>query len=342
MAGGTRVRIAAPLKQWFGWILPAEWIALGALVFAGLLIACGYPALAPRLEGGEVLQQLSSTAHYGTIVLVSIGLYAMVSLTRGMVRGNFSAAAFSRDVFQFLRLLLALMVALYLMLCFKWWSHLGPRLYDGAYLQMDQAAGALKRWILALDAALEIPHVFYFRIYAAAFVTSYALSIALAPSVFSRLVTAGAAVCVLGGASYMLAPAYGPLFFSLPQGSIMEETQRIMLEVSEAFRASNGATFDPYRFEAVLGAMPSLHVAHSVVICAYTWSMHRLLGLGYLMIVLYVSVFAVATHFHYLIDLPAGLLVAFVAVKLTDWLYGLRSEDPAPLQGRAAALALKA
>jgi hypothetical protein len=332
----------AALKRCFGWLLPAEWIVLGALAFAALMIASGYPVLAPRLEGGEGLQQLSSTAHYGTIVLVSIGLYMMVSLARGMLRGSFSSSAFSRDVFQFLRLLLALMIALYLMLCFKWWSHLGPQLYDGAYLRMDEAAGALKHWILSLDATLEIPHIFYFRIYAAAFVTSYALSIALAPGIFSRLVTAGAAVCVIGGASYMLAPAYGPLFFALPEGSIMEETQRIMLEVSEAFRASNGAAFDPYRFEAVLGAMPSLHVAHSVVICAFTWRMHRLLGLGYLLVALYVSVFAVATHFHYLIDLPAGLLVAVVAVKLTDWLYSLRGEETLPLAGRAHTLALKA
>jgi hypothetical protein len=58
--------------------------------------------------------------------------------------------------------------------------------------------------------------------------------------------------------------------------------------------------------------------------------------------VLYVSVFAVATHFHYLIDLPAGLVVALVAIRLTDWLYGLRGEEPLSLAGRMDTLALKA
>lgn len=335
-------RALAARKAWLGWLLPAEWIALFALALAGALIVRGYPPLVPSLEGGEVLRQLSSTARYGTIVLVSIGLFVAVTIARGALRRELSLGALGRDTALLLRLLFALIVALYLMLCFKWWSHLGPRLYDSAYMRIDELLSPVKSALLSLDATLDLPHLYYFRIYGSAFITSYAISIALAPGLFTRLVTAGAAVCVLGGASYMLAPAYGPLYFALPPDALMGETQRIMLEVSEAFRASGGAVFDPDRFEAVLGAMPSLHVAHMAVITAYAFRLNKLLGAGYLVIALYVAAYAVVTHFHYLVDLPAGLAVAAVAVKLSDWLHarheGARQKRPA----RAAALAARA
>jgi hypothetical protein len=47
----------------------------------------------------------------------------------------------------------------------------------------------------------------------------------------------------------------------------------------------------------------------------------------YLPLVVYIFVAAVSTRWHYLIDLPAGLALAFVCVKLAEWLL---PNDPEP------------
>ncbi len=66
------------------------------------------------------------------------------------------------------------------------------------------------------------------------------------------------------------------------------------------------------------GAFPSLHVGASAFACAFDLRHNRLRGLIYLPIVAAIAVSTIALRYHYVVDLLAGLLFAWLAVKAAE------------------------
>ena len=118
----------------------------------------------------------------------------------------------------------------------------------------------------------------------------------------------------------MVAPAIGPFIYE--QGVDQEITfaQNYMLEfysrsVNEGpeFLKTNGGS----NFTAGLAAMPSLHVASSILFTMYSWVYGRLLFPLYIIAVLFISVTAIASRWHYLVDIPFGILLAYISYKIS-------------------------
>jgi membrane-associated phospholipid phosphatase len=88
-----------------------------------------------------------------------------------------------------------------------------------------------------------------------------------------------------------------------------------------------GAAFDtfvrtrvppPGYFTLPLAAMPSLHAAHAMLFTALAFRRFPWLGACFLVILLFILFEAVASGWHYVLDLPAGALLAGFCLWLAD------------------------
>jgi membrane-associated phospholipid phosphatase len=68
-----------------------------------------------------------------------------------------------------------------------------------------------------------------------------------------------------------------------------------------------------------LAAMPSLHVASSAVFVYFAWKHERHLCWFYLPLFGFIMIEAVATRWHYIVDIVAGLGLTALAIFLVDW-----------------------
>jgi len=74
----------------------------------------------------------------------------------------------------------------------------------------------------------------------------------------------------------------------------------------------------PANLTAGLAAMPSLHAGGSFLFFLLAWKYARVLVPLFLILTLYILTAAITTRWHYLIDLPAGMAIAWASVKLAE------------------------
>ena len=82
-----------------------------------------------------------------------------------------------------------------------------------------------------------------------------------------------------------------------------------------------------------LAAMPSLHVASSAVFVYYAWVYERRLCWLYLPLFLFIMNEAVASRWHYVVDIVAGIGLTAVAVFIVEyffykWLADVGADQP--------------
>jgi hypothetical protein len=300
-------------------MLPAEKIILFGLAVAGLCLALGYPLLLPAVEGGAVLEKLTGTSNYLIILAAVTCFYLVLFIARSITERNFNVKQLLWNSLVLLRLLLATCVATYLMLCFKWWSHLKSTPYDAFYHSIDNALAPVVSFFYDASQWMGLPDDMYFYLFSLLFISAYIIIMVLNPAWFCRTLTANIAVMVLGGVAYMIAPAYGPFIYR--DNAFFMETQAAMRAVTNAFHSSGGTMFDAEKFEYALGAMPSLHIAHALIIAIYASAINRRLILPYALILFYIIIHASVTGFHYLIDIPAGIAITALAIIVTEKLH---------------------
>lgn len=94
-----------------------------------------------------------------------------------------------------------------------------------------------------------------------------------------------------------------------------------------------------YSLDPPHNCFPSLHVAHSFVSALSSYRVHRRLGVAASVSALAVALSTLFTKQHYILDVAAGIVLAFVAYAI--FLRGTRREDVPELDRRVApALAL--
>lgn len=209
-----------------------------------------------------------------------------------------------------------------------WMSLINPVLWDDFYWQTDQMARPL------VDAAFWV-HISADRfmpagehLYLFAFLAMFAGSI-IAHSmqrliVFRKVIFTAMLVHVLGALSYLVMPAVGPFLYEQGVNALETARQEHMYSGYQAliaggrpWIASQGSQF----MFAAVAAMPSLHVASSAVFVYYAWKHARWLGVLYLPLFIFIIFEAVATRWHYWIDVVAGLALTTLAIAITAALF---------------------
>ena len=330
----------APLQLSYGWAirLPLEArvaIAFTVIWLAGLL--AGLPISVPSQGHVLVLE-----VQYALPIFVSALLQLVFTFL--MHRRWQRAAA---DAFCIVRYTPLFALAIFLYYNFKAWMPLvNPRLYDAELYAIDQANAPVLRLFFALrhQIADALPYhvdLWYSVIFLGMFFLSLAVHAVLDTPFHQRRLMLGLCLILLfGGLSYSLMPAEGPFLFRSGPNDLAASSQRGMHAAFEEVRATG--ELPPGYFTAPLGAMPSLHVAFALFFTLWAVRSVKLLLVPYLPMLFWVVIEAAASGWHYLLDLPAGAVLALIAMRLADrWIVNGQApvaSTPAPLRaGRQSA-----
>jgi hypothetical protein len=245
-----------------------------------------------------------------------------------------------QDLMLFSRILFSVILIICLMQNCKLWSQLiHDEPFDAVYHAIDQQFQWLMDWVLATKEATRPPDFAYYTVYFLLFYIDLMVAAWHGHSVCQRIGIYFGCSMALGGFAYMIAPAYGP--FALPDDPFLAkglveieitEFQQQMLAFTERFRASGGEDYQPKDFMYILGAMPSLHVAHVWVAVLCVWRYSWSLGFINLLMALWITYMTVATRMHYLVDILGGLLVLALTIWLAEWMlkrWGIQDKKPA-------------
>jgi PAP2 superfamily len=208
----------------------------------------------------------------------------------------------------------------------KLWVHaINPALWDAQYLAVDNALHPLVAGARGFHNALAALGGPLDRLYLFAFLAMFGCSIIIHSSrsftVFRRVVLTAMLVHVLGGLSYLIAPALGPFVYENGVNQLEAQRQVFMLGAHKAALAGGVPWFSAHGSEFLatgLAAMPSLHVASSAVFVYFAWVHERWLSWFYLPLFAFIMIEAVATRWHYLLDIAFGLGLTGLAIFIVE------------------------
>lgn len=227
-----------------------------------------------------------------------------------------------------------------------WLPHINPMNFDAFYWRIDMAARPLvdlcmwlresMLWLIPYDAN------FYMISFIGLFYCSFLYHALRTPDHFGKLVVAVLLFQSFGAFAYLIAPAVGPFLYEPGVNPLITENQRAMLAFYQHSVAGGPdwiARHGGEGFTAGLAAMPSLHAGRAFLFLLFAWRYGRFLVPLYALLFLFIIVAAVASRWHYLIDIPAGVLLAWISFALAARVVPVRKEElpeDAPLVAQAA------
>ena len=262
-------------------------------------------------------------------VAIAIGLYVLLRAAKVAIgKSPANPVPLTQSIAVDLTLMFLFLVATYFHFSLKTWAHvINPALYDEAYYAIDlqfQPVLDLFDWIRAGFFTL-IPgaDALYQGAFLLLFISGFCSLAVTRDPVYPRFCIAVLLTMSLGALSYLVAPALGPFLFEDGLNQQATQAQAGMLWAHRQVEQQGMAWIKevgPAYFTGALAAMPSLHMTHAFVM---TYFIHQarspLVGMFFL-ICFWVTIESVASRWHYLIDLPAGLLLAAFIIWLTNWL----------------------
>lgn len=226
--------------------------------------------------------------------------------------------------------MLLFVLATYFHFSLKTWVQvINPNLYDDAYFAVDnwfQPVIDVFYWIRTnLFALVPSADDWYQAAFLLMFITGFCSFAVSRDPIYPKFCIGVLLTMSLGGLSYMIAPALGPFIFEQGLNAKATEAQAGMLWAHKQVLQYGMPwieTAGPKYFTGALAAMPSLHIAHVVVMTYFAVVVRSVLAPLFLLVCFWVLIESVASRWHYLIDLPFGLLVAIVVIWLTNRLCG--------------------
>lgn len=322
--------IAARGRRFLIWFfaLPAELgvaisiVAAFSLTALAIAAAYGAPLSIPR-------ERVSAALGVSAVlpVAIAIGLYTVLRIAKtNFGKRSASGPPLAQAIAIDLTMMVLFLVATYFHFSLKTWAPvINPDLYDELYYAIDRDLQPV------LDLFYWIRSTWFSRVpgadawYQAAFLLMFisgfcALAITRSP-VYPRFCVAVLLTMCLGALSYLIAPALGPFIYEEGLSAKATEAQAGMLWAHKQVRLEGMswiAEAGPSYFTGGLAAMPSLHMAHAVVMTYFICQARSVLIGLFLLTCGWVVIESVASRWHYFIDLPAGVLLAVAVIWLTN------------------------
>jgi hypothetical protein len=330
-------RLGKPSVDGGGWTvkfkaLPTEiYIALFMVALLLLLSALfGLPVVYPT---GERAGFVGIHYLYPLLGVAVWGLFALIGQKKALGR-------------TFLIALPCYAVVLFCHFNIKLWvPHINPLLFDQFYWDIDQALRPVVLLCMAIRRAMVaiIPYKanFYMIAYIAMFYGSFCYHAVRTPEKFGELVVAALLVQTLGTIGYLLAPALGPFIYEAGVDPTITGGQQGMLAFHNEWVAQGPewlARNGGVNFTVGLAAMPSLHSASAFLFFLFAWKYGRVLLPLYAFTLFFILVTAIASRWHYLIDLPVGMAIAWGSARAAERLarpsngiVGAEDSEPVPV-----------
>jgi membrane-associated phospholipid phosphatase len=206
----------------------------------------------------------------------------------------------------------------------KLWAPLiNPASYDHIYNVIDQKCFFWMDPLISWRGQFHYDWLdnLYFYVFVFMFFCSFIVHSLKSNNEFRRVFLASALVQAIGAVSYLIAPALGPFIYHHGVNDHVTDAQQAMFKTHQALLAGGvhwlkGNT-GKY-LAAGLAAMPSLHLAASFVFLWYALKYCRWLAWFYWPCVLWIIFEAMASRWHYGIDLVAGIILAYGSIFLAN------------------------
>jgi hypothetical protein len=304
-------------------------IVVGLFCLTVLVIAFIYdaPLSYPR-------ERISLALGYSAVlpVLTAVVLYISLRLLHALIfRRADSLARLSQMVATDMTLMGLFVLATYFHFSLKTWAHLiNPNRFDATYMAIDRTLRPVIDLfdLIRMEYFTQVPNTdaLYQAAFLAMFISGFCTLAVTRNPVYPRFCVGVLLTICLGALSYLVAPALGPFLYEQGLNAKATEAQAGMLWAHQQVMHEGMswiAEAGPDYFTGGLAAMPSLHLTHALVM---TWFMVRARSLLiplFLLICFWVTIESVASRWHYLIDLPAGALLAVFIIWLTNRLCAL-------------------
>ena len=273
-------------------------------------------------------------------VALAITIYSVMRALRAITkRGKTTNTALLQTIGVDLTLMTLFVIVTYFHFSLKTWVQvINPNLYDEAYFAVDQMFRPL------IDAFFWIRTTFFTLIpstdmwYQAAFLLMFisgfcSFAISRNP-IYPKFCIGVLLTMSLGALSYLVAPALGPFVYEQGLNAQATEAQAGMYWAHQQV-IQHGmpwiAEAGPAYFTGALAAMPSLHIAHALVMTYFAAKVRSSLTPFFCFICFWVVIESVVSRWHYLIDLPFGLVVAIVVIWLTNRICRAPVTAPSPV-----------
>jgi hypothetical protein len=232
-------------------------------------------------------------------------------------------------VFYYLAAALAYGVVVIVHFNVKMWMNIvNPVRWDGLYWEADQSMRPLVEGSFAVHNAigsvLPMENHLYLFAFLAMFVCSIVVHSMRCFVVFRKVIFTAMLVHVLGALSYLIMPAVGPFLYEAGHNALETARQVHMYNGYQALMAGGRPWIAQHGADnmfAAVAAMPSLHVASSAVFVYYAFRYERWLGWCYLPLFLFIVVEAIATRWHYIVDVFAGMGLTALAIVICAWIF---------------------
>lgn len=205
-----------------------------------------------------------------------------------------------------------------------WAPHISPPRFDEAYFAIDTALRPLVDFAMAVRIGMAplvpLDSMAYLYVFIALFYVSFAVQAICAPEHFREVALGVILFQALGAVAYMIAPALGPFIFEPGVEPTTTANQVAMMAFYKANVAGGGdylRAFGQDHFVSGLGAMPSLHCGGAFLFLYYARRYVPWLAIPIAPMFVFLSIDAIANRWHYLVDLPAGIAVALLTIKLS-------------------------
>lgn len=214
-----------------------------------------------------------------------------------------------------------------------WAHHINPLLYDTLYWHIDQALWPLVDFCMmarrAIAVLIPLDSNFYMLGFIAMFYGSFCYHAVFTPSRFRELFLAALLFQGLGAVSYLIFPALGPFIYERGLDAAATQAQEGMMHSYLAAQATGRAWFitqGSAQLTAGLAAMPSLHSGGAFLFLMFAWRHGKVLVPIYALIFGFILIAAVATRWHYVIDIPAGIALGWLSLRIANLLARPRSD----------------
>jgi len=216
-----------------------------------------------------------------------------------------------------------IVITVFLHVNFKSWTpFIHPITYDLLYSKIDSFF-PFAGWLSFLGPYFDfwnIASYLYHRLFVLMFFLSFIIHSAFDTlNKFRKVVVGTCLILLLGSVSYWIMPAIGPFIIAPPQLSDFIPYQKHMYSLYSTFVAT-GIVPSGY-FSNAPAAMPSLHVANSLFFLIMAKRSFPILAVFYAFLFTFIVVVAVASGWHYFIDLVAGTILSLSIMPIIDRVY---------------------
>jgi hypothetical protein len=126
---------------------------------------------------------------------------------------------------------------------------------------------------------------------------------------------------MIGPLAYLLAPAVGPFIFEAGPNRAATAAQHTMyaqfsdlVTQGPSWLSAHGGQY----FTASLAAMPSLHVSAACIVSYYALKARSRFAPLMVFFSVWIFIDSVVSRWHYLVDLPPGILLAAVSIAIAN------------------------